>query len=177
MKSSDANRISSEAKVYIDELGMVPHPEGGFYKEIYQPELWIEAGHWSIPVQGRRRSATSIYFLLPSGDVSRFHRLNADEMWYFHAGSPVCIVTIDSDGKRIDHHLGLDIQAGQFPQILVPRGTIFGAYVMDENPNAFALVGCMVTPGFDFQDFQLLGHIELLKNFPYHRDIIEKLGG
>ncbi len=157
----------------VDKLGLIKHPEGGYFKEVYRhPEL-INSQQLTAGFDGQRNLATSIYFLLTSSDVSRFHRLKSEEIWYYHTGSAVTIYTIDTKGVLKEYKLGLSLEAGETPQIIVPAGSIFGAMVNEKD--SFSLVGCMVSPGFDFQDFELLTRTELIRLYPQYEDLINKL--
>ncbi len=131
----------------IQMLDLQPHPEGGFYQSTYTGEESIEVS------SAIRNLFTSIYFLLRSQDVSHFHRLKSDELWYFHKGSPIEIHMIEPNGEYKKVKLGLNLAEGESPQYLVPKNTIFGSTVLEEN--SFSLVGCMVAPGFDFDDFKI----------------------
>lgn len=153
-----------EITYWVEKLEMLPHPEGGFYKETYRSEE-------SIPGTNRQLM-TGIYFLLTSDNVSRFHRIKSDEMWFYHAGSPLIVHTLDENGHT-QNHVGLDFEAGQQPQFLVPKYTIFGSSVLLED--SYSLVSCVVAPGFDFADFELFSKEELLPLFPAHKAIIERL--
>jgi len=152
---------------YIDRLELTAHPEGGYFKSTYASDLSTDANGKS------RKMYTSIYFLLKSGDVSHFHRLKSDELWYYHGGSSLTIHVIDEDGTYEEVNLGLNLEQGEVPQYLVPKNSIFGSSVMEED--TFSLVGCMVSPGFDFEDFELFTQDELLESYPQHKEIIEKL--
>ncbi|MCP3027204.1 cupin domain-containing protein [Halobacillus sp. A5] len=156
-----------KAEDYIKKLELEPHPEGGFYRPSYRSEI-SESFQ-----QGSRPLYTSIYFLLRSADVSHLHRLQSDELWYFHAGSPLTIHMITACGDYEEVTLGLRVDRGEVPQFVVPKNTIFGSSVKQEN--TFALAGCMVSPGFDFADFELFSQEELLEGYPEHEDIILKL--
>jgi len=153
------------AKNYIEGFQMLKHPEGGYYKEVYRHQDAMET-----PL-GLRSYATSIYFLIEEGDASNFHQLKSDEMWYFHGGMPLSVVIIEPNGQLRVENLGLDLSRGQQPQVLVPAGSIFGSFVQE----GFALVGCMVSPGFDFKDFHLFSRSELIKLYPQHQAYIMKL--
>lgn len=162
------------ADYWIQHLKLDPHPEGGFFREIYRSHM--EADNKNLPhgYQGTRRFSTSIYYLLRSGDISRFHRLRSDELWYFHYGSPVKIVLIDQEGKRYSKLLGPRPDRAEQPQVIIPAGTIFGAEITESN--SFGLYGCMVTPGFEYDDFEIFSKEDLIQSFPNHADIIEKFG-
>lgn len=160
------------ADYFIKNLNMTPHPEGGFYKEIYASEENITSNDLKVDFEGSRILWTSIYFLLRDGEVSNFHRLKSDEMWYYHSGSPLTIYMISPEGELITEQLGLDIEHGEKPQILVPKNYIFGSAM---NHEGYALVGCMVSPGFEFRDFELFKRNDLIAKYPQHKQIIHKL--
>lgn len=156
--------MEQEITYWVEKLDMLPHPEGGFYKETYRSNETIPGTN--------RQLMTGIYFLLTSENISRFHRIKSDEIWFFHAGSPLVVHTLDADGHN-QQHVGLDLEAGQQPQYLVSKNTIFGSSVLHEN--SYSLVSCTVAPGFDFEDFELFTKADLLPLFPEHEAIIERL--
>ena len=152
----------------ITSLELTPHVEGGYFKETYRSESLHELEN------GKSRSlATLIYFLLPHGNYSKFHKIESDEIWIYQSGSPLLIHMIDNEGKWGTATLGLDVTNGQQPQICIPAQTIFGAEVLE--PNSFSLSSCMVAPGFDFSDFQLYDKQELIDRFAHLAPIIEHL--
>ncbi|WP_238915974.1 cupin domain-containing protein [Clostridium sp. YIM B02555] len=156
------------ADYFVKQLDMIPHQEGGFYKEVYDSEDNVSVENINEP----RKLWTTIYFLLRDGEVSNFHRLKSDEMWYYHAGSSLTIYMINPEGELIIEQLGLDIENGEKPQVLVPKGYIFGSAM---NNSGYALVGCMVAPGFEFKDFELFERNYLLDKYPIFKEIILKL--
>ena len=115
---------------------------------------------------------TSIYFLLTSENVSNFHRIKSDEIWFFHEGSSLIVHTLSAEGHK-ENRVGLSIDKSENPQFLVGKDTIFGSTVADEN--SYSLVSCVVSPGFDFQDFELFTKEQLLKEFPDSETIISRL--
>lgn len=149
----------------IDTLQLKPHPEGGYYREVYRSEPSI-----STP-NGERNLMTSIYFLLTSKDVSRFHVIASDELWFHHEGSDLTVHVLDENGHT-ELKLGTENNHSR-PQQLVSAGKIFGSTV--DSPDSYALVSCVVAPGFDFRDFKLFEAEELLLQFPNHETIIRKL--
>ena len=167
MRSGRKDGYSMNIDTIIKTLCLEKHPEGGFFREIYR------SAHSIGENNGVRTLSTSIYYLLRSGDVSRFHRLKSDELWYYHAGSSITIYSIDPAGTLHEWKLGINLEEGDRPQIIIPAGHIFGASVRDEN--SFSLIGCMVSPGFDFRDFELMERERLLSLFPGQKLIIEKL--
>lgn len=157
--------IKQEIEKIVAELNMLPHPEGGYYSEVYRSALEIPGKE--------RQLMTSIYFLLTSDNVSNFHRIKSDELWFHHAGSPITVHVLNEKKGHIEINVGSDILNGDHPQALVKAGEIFGSSV-DIN-DSYALVSCVVAPGFDFQDFELFKRAELIARFPEHQEIITRL--
>ena len=137
------------AKNYVEILHMLPHPEGGYYKENFRSETTYPFDGF----EGERSICTSIYFLLEKGQTSALHRIKSDEIWYFHEGQTLEIIELDSDGNERITRLGKDLLNGEALQHVVPANTWFGARLAPESD--FCLVGCQVSPGFDFKDFEL----------------------
>lgn len=165
--------ILIDARYWIDRLQLIPHPEGGYYRQTYRAELTLEKAALPPEFGGSRSVATAIYFLLKGTDFSAFHRLRSDEMWHFYAGGPLVEHVIDEDGQHSEILLGSDAESGQVFQAVVKAGCWFGSRVRD--PGAFALVGCTASPGFDFADFELAKRDELVRLYPQHRQLIEGL--
>ncbi|MHB9941408.1 cupin [Clostridium sporogenes] len=161
-----------DANYFIEKLDMTAHPEGGYYKESFISAENITDSDLTTTFEDKRILWTSIYFLLRNGEVSNFHRLKSDEMWYYHSGSPLTIYMITPEGESITEQLGLDIEKGEKPQVLVPKNYIFGSAM---NNKGYALVGCMVSPGFEFRDFELFERDTLLNLYPKYKETIEKL--
>ncbi len=161
------------AQYWIDRLQLLPHPEGGFYKEIYRSGETIGAA--GLP--GRYRSPrclfTSIYYLLRSGEISRMHRLQSDELWHFLDGSPLALHIIKPDGEHRALKVGREFDEGESLQVLIEHGWWFGGEI--ENPGSYTLLGCTVAPGFEFEDFEEGKREDLLAAYPGHRAIIERL--
>ena len=151
---------------FIEHLGLEQHIEGGAFVNTYASDYSITDRNGN-----QRPSSTSIYFLIDEGDFSAFHRLQSDEIWYYHYGSSFTIAAIDLEGTLHLFKLGPNLVAGEQLQITVPRGWIFGSYV----ETGFGVCGCMVTPGFDFADFELFTAATLLEKYPQHHTIIKKL--
>lgn len=157
----------------ISLLQLEPHIEGGWFKEVYRHSTVVRETSLGSGYSGPRNLATSIYFLLESGQKSRLHRLVSDEIWFFHAGNPLLIHTINQAGDYSGHLLGVAVSEGHLPQILIPAGTIFGAETMGED--GFTLMSCVVSPGFDYHDFTLFGVDDLLLQFPQHKELILRM--
>lgn len=132
----------------IRTLQLAPHPEGGHFIETFRDGATTGTG---------RSASTAIYFLLRRGEISRWHRVDAAEVWHFHAGDPLC-VTIAADGaRRCRHILGPDLMSGERPQVVVPaQAWQMAAHDADKPAtHGYTLVGCTVAPGFDFAGFVL----------------------
>jgi predicted cupin superfamily sugar epimerase len=110
---------------------------------------------------------------LSGQDFSAFHRIAADEVWHFYAGQSLIVEVIDIDGNSSQLHLGTDPEAGETFQGIVKAGSWFGSRLKDEA--GFALVGCTVAPGFEFEDFEMAKREELVRAYPQHRELIERL--
>lgn len=161
------------SRYWIEKLHLLPHPEGGYFREIYRAEGIIAQPSLPMRYNGGRMYSTTIYYLLGSNDISSLHRLKSDEQWFHIDGSALTIHSIDSSCNYTTHHIGKDLEKGELPHAVVPAGCWFGGTVDD--PDAFALVGCVVAPGFDFDDFELGKRDELVQRFPQHKSLIEKL--
>jgi predicted cupin superfamily sugar epimerase len=156
---------------WIERLGLQRHPEGGWFREVYRSAETLPAAALPSPFQTPHPISTSIYFLLRGRECSALHRLKADEVWHFYAGSSLTLHMIAPDGTLSRVTLGPDLPF----QTVVPAGHWFGATVDEDSPACFALVGCTVAPGFTFDDFELGDRAQLLAQFPQHRDLIERL--
>ncbi|MEM6933300.1 MAG: cupin domain-containing protein [Pseudomonadota bacterium] len=131
----------SDAKTLIRDLQLERHPEGGWYRETWRAEA----------VDGERAAGTAIYYLLEAGDFSHWHRVDATEIWHWYAGGPLSL-TLSPNGHDAEAMLlGPEIGAGQRPQRIVPAGWWQTATSM----GTFTLVGCTVSPGFEFSGFEM----------------------
>ena len=122
-------------------LGLEPHPEGGHYRETFRDARIVDGG---------RAASTAIYFLLARGERSHWHRVDAVEVWHYHAGAPLTLRIADAGGVT-EVRLGADLAAGERPQAVVPAH----AWQAAESLGDWTLVGCTVAPGFDFTGFEL----------------------
>jgi predicted cupin superfamily sugar epimerase len=158
------------AQELIDALGMKPHPERGFYAETYRA-----AGRVMAPSHaGERLASTAIYFLVTAGEpVTSLHRLKSDEVFHLYEGGPLEILRLYADGRWDVARLGLDLAAGERPQIVVPAGTWFGTELAAGASHC--LVGCTVAPGFEFADFELADGPELEPRYPAAVDRIRRM--
>jgi len=165
--------MSRDAVYWIDALQLSRHPEGGYFRRTYEARERIAREHLPERFGGPRLFATAIHYLLPGHEVSRFHRLKADEIWHFYAGSALTLYVIDDSGTLLRWKLGADPERGERFQISILGGCWFGAIVDD--PASFSLLGCTVAPGFEYEDFELGDRESLLAAYPEHHWIIEKL--
>lgn len=155
--------VQSAEKI-IKLLGLIKHPEGGFYKETYRSSTETEFEGF----EGQRNVATGIYYLLEQDDFSAFHRIKSDETWHFYDGEPLEVIEIDSEGELTLTLIGNDLMMGDIPQYTVKAGNWFCARSRGE----FSFVGCTVYPGFDFKDFEMAKRNELLAQYPECSDVI-----
>lgn len=144
--------------------------EGGYYKETYRSDKTI-----ILPSEtdGERSISTSIYYLLDGTQFSAFHRLKSDEIWHFYIGSSITLYIINKMENLSEVKLGSNIEKGELFQIQVRAESWFAATVNDTS--SYALIGCTVSPGFDYLDFELGDRKKLIERYPQHRSIIEKL--
>jgi len=162
-----------EAARLIEKLRLAPHPEGGYYRETWRSTLTADLPGTEGGPEGPRSFGTAIYYLLAGRDVSRLHRLKSDEIFHLYAGGPLTVHLLgDGEGYR-EIVMGDDLDAGQVFQATVPAGCWFGASLTAAD--AFALVGCTLAPGFDFNDFEMGGRPDLLAAFPDQDDVIRLL--
>jgi len=130
-----------DADEIIAALALAPHPEGGYFKETFRD---------SEP-KGQRGYSTAIYFLLKAGQISRWHRVDAVEIWHWHAGAPLALSVAPPDGEVMLQRLGPDVLGGDRPQGIVPRGHWQQAQSLGD----WTLVGCTVSPAFEFAGFEM----------------------
>ena len=142
----------------IEKLQLEPHPEGGYYRQLYGNDA------------DGKKDVSTIYYMLTDSDISAFHRLHGvTEIWYHHAGAPLDLYVIDTEGNLTVHNLSPD---GEMQVVILPEQW-FAAEIPSKK--GFCLVGCAVAPAFSFENFEL-GHKDtLLQQFPQYADIIERL--
>lgn len=167
------NYMERNAEYWIEKLKLIPHPEGGYFKETYRASEIINKEYLPERFPGNRNYKTSIYYLLKGNQTSKLHRIKSDELWHFYDGSGVTIYVIDEKGMLTINKLGLNFDEGELPQIAVKAGNWFGAEV--SKPGSYCLAGCTVSPGFDFEDFEMGDRKYLLENFPEFEKIIQRL--
>lgn len=134
--------MAAEAAEIIRMLGLAPHPEGGFFRETFRDEARGASG---------RAASTAIYFLLTEGVVSRWHRVDAAEVWHWYAGAPLLLGLAEPGKAPRDIRLGPGLAVGERPQAIVPAGH----WQQARSLGAWTLVGCTVAPGFTFEGFEM----------------------
>lgn len=147
------------AKYWIGKLCLQKHHEGGYFREVYRSQAQFD-----VKGVGMRNAASSIYYLLQKGEFSAFHRIKSDEIWHFYAGSSLGIHVIDR-GK-----LGKVILGNDKMQVVIKAGCWFAASA----DKGYALIGCTVSPGFDYADWEIAKRKELVSEYPQYKKIIEK---
>jgi len=163
----------STAQSLITTLDLRPHPEGGWYAEVFRSPDQLPPSALPERYLGSRAYISSILFLLDGQEVSRFHRLQSDELWHFYDGVPLRFHFLHPDGSYSSAVLGLAFDRGETCVLAIRRQVWMAVELAD--PVGYALAGCTVAPGFDFTDFQLARRRELLDAFPAQSSIIERL--
>ena len=174
MSSSDSSSDSPRVAEIVSRLGMQPHPERGYYVESHRAAAVVTA-----PANGSTRAAsTAIYFLVTRAQPTTYlHRLLSDEIFHLYEGGPLDVLRLreEADGRRQGEvaRVGLDLAAGERPQLVIPAGTWFAAELAAGASHC--LIGCTVAPGFDFADFELAAGPELAQRFPAHAERIARM--
>jgi len=166
-------RRQPTAEYWIAKLALQPHPEGGYFREIYRATEQVAAAALPARYQGPRAFSTSIYFLLAGAQISALHRLASDEQWHFYAGAALRLAMIAPDGTSREVRLGRRAAGREQFQAVIPAGTWMGARLAGRR--GYALIGCTVAPGFEFRDFAAGQRPDLLERFPRHRKLITAL--
>lgn len=149
-------------------LGLEPHPvEGGWFRRTYTSSAKVELA------RGVRPQSTAIYYLLEPGTFSEMHVLDSDEVFHFYLGDPVEMLQLYADGRSALFILGSDLMAGQHVQLVVPAGVWQGTRLIGEGKSA--LLGCTVTPGFDYADYRSGSYAELVEKWPARAERLRSL--
>ena len=156
-------------------LGLAPHPrEGGWYVRTYESGEMLPVDAFADGrYAGARHTATAIYYLLEPGTFSEMHRLKSDEIFHFYAGDVVEMLQLHPDGDGRAVRIGNRLDRGEGPQVVVPRGVWQGSRLV--RGGEWALLGCTVTPGFEFEDYEAGGREELCTGWPTFSDLICEL--
>ena len=158
----------------IRRLNLQPHPkEGGFFRETYRAAEAILPSALATGYAGPRNHSTAIYYLLTPGTFSALHRLRSDEIFHFYLGGPVRMLQLAPGGAGREIVLGTNLERGEVPQVIVPRGVWQGSFL--EPGSEFALLGCTVAPGFDYTDYEHGDRNQLIELYPDFRKLIERL--
>ena len=157
------------AQFWIEKLGLQKHPEGGWFKEVYRSEEEIPVHNLNNSFSGDRNFSTSIYYLLEGNDFSAFHRIKSDELWHFYTGSSAIEILWIKNGQLQKSKVGPDIENNEQFQTVIPKGHWFAARLIDTK--GYALVGCTVSPGFHFDDFEMADN-RLLEEYPHLKEDI-----
>jgi predicted cupin superfamily sugar epimerase len=154
-------------------LGLAPHPrEGGWYVRTYEAGELIAADAFGDGrYEGARRTGTAIYYLLEPETFSEMHRLKSDEVFHFYAGDAVEMLQLMADGRGERVVFGNDLARGQRPQVVVGRGVWQGSRLVPGG--RWALLGCTVSPGFEFEDYEAGERVELCRRWP---EFAEEIG-
>lgn len=156
------------ANFWIKKLKLSKHPEGGYFAESYKSNKIIRLSGYD----GGRSTCTAIYYLLTGKQFSSFHIMKSDEIWHFYSGSTMRLYIIDSKGKLTKAFLGPNISKGEMFQLTIRSGCWFAASVNEKK--SYSLVGCTVSPGFDYKDWKIGNRKRLAELYPQHTHIIEK---
>jgi hypothetical protein len=165
--------MSKSAEHYIQQLQLLPHPEGGYYKEVYRSALNLPAHGLPKEFGGTRQVCTSIYFMIEQGNFSAFHRIKSDETWHFYDGDALEVIELKTDGTLKKTAVGRNLERNEQLQYTVMANTWFASRV--KAGGNYSLVGCTVAPGFDFEDFEMATRTDLLEKFPQHKNEITAL--
>jgi predicted cupin superfamily sugar epimerase len=158
---------NQSASYYINHLQLQPHPEGGYYKEMFRSEQKVvRAGSSAI-----KQACTSIYYLLEDEDFSGFHRIASDELWYFHKGASLLIHVIDEQGGYSRIELS-DELTGTLSAV-VKAGLWFASEIPSKK--GFALVSCAVAPGFEFSEFEMAEKDTMIALYSQHNELLKRL--
>lgn len=153
----------------VRDLGLLPHPEGGFYREVVRSALGVQ----SQAHEGERAALTHIDFLLEAGTFSAWHVVTSDELWHHYLGDPLELHLLEGEGEAANHRvivLGHDLEKGEVLHAMVPAGV----YQAAATRGAYSLMGCTVAPGFEFRDFSMPARHELAGRFGRHTEILQR---
>lgn len=171
---TDSSSLTHEAELFVDLLKLQPHPEGGYFAQIFKSDQSVKSIDASRYDNQIRFAGTSIYYLLDKSDFSAWHKLKSDEIWHYYKGCEVIIYQIDQYNHIKTEILGDPTKNSNATfQISIPSNTWFSAELIDKK--AYCLLGCTVSPGFEFIDFELGNRDVLLQQFPQHKLLITQL--
>ena len=156
-------------------LGLMPHPrEGGFFVRTYESGEMLSPDAFADPrYAGPRHTGTAIYYLLEPGTFSEMHRLKSDEVFHFYGGDPVEMLQLREGGIGSVVRIGNRLALGERPQVVAPKGVWQGSRLVPGG--AWALLGCTVSPGFEFEDYEAGAREELCAGWPASAGLIREL--
>jgi uncharacterized protein len=157
--------LNKEAVQLIKRLGLKKHPEGGYFKQTYTADTIVNVVGYDQP----RYISTAIYYMLVGDQFSAFHRIRSDELWHHYTGGSLTLHTI-GNGKLSKVKMGKS--RGEAPQVIIKANTWFAASLNDKK--SYCLLGCTVSPGFDYRDWELGKRNVLIKMYSQHSTIIER---
>ena len=163
--------MNEQAEYWIEKLNLRQHPEGGFFTEVYRSKRYVHLPEFDGP----RSVCTAIYYLLIGDQYSFFHRIKSDEIWHFYAGSSLLLHIIEEKEEKtrlIDISLGSNIDNNETFQAVINSGSWFAASVIDDD--SYSLVGCTVSPGFEYRDWEIGQMQKLSRLYPQYKSVIEK---
>ncbi len=161
------------ANDWINHLKLEIHPEGGAYSRVYTSLLTINKTFLPENFNGSRSACTHIYYLLQKNEFSAFHKIQSDELWHFYDGDTLVIYEINKDGLLTKHLLGTNIETGESPFCIIKANNWFASKL--KTGGSFSLVGCTVSPGFDFAEFEMAERNDLISKYPQHKELITSL--
>jgi len=168
--------MQNTAAYWIKKLDLTPLPEeGGLYKENYRSDMTFKQESLPNTYAGDRTAITDIYYLLQGDMFSAFHKLKSDEIWHYHAGSALRVHCINPSGNYHVETLGTNLEDDEKLRVTLPRGVWFAAELQNKAKENYALVSCVVAPGFEFADFELGNRATLTELYPDYAEIIHKL--
>jgi uncharacterized protein len=156
--------VHKEAAKLVKKLELEKHPEGGYFKQTYRSDTTISVKGYGGP----RNISTAIYYMLVGEQFSAFHRIRSDEIWHHYAGGSITLYAIEDGGKLSKLMIG----RGGTPQAVIKAGTWFAASL--NSKRSYCLLGCTVSPGFDYRDWELGRRDDLVRIYPRHKRIIER---
>ncbi len=164
------------AKDIISIFDLSPLPgEGGFYRETHRSSGVMATETLGDEYSGTRVYSTVIYYMVTPGDCSTMHRVTSDEIFCYHLGASAEMLLLYPCGKSEVIELGADVAGGAKPQVIVPGGTWMGCRIKDASEADFSLMSCIVSPGFEFEDFEKGDRDELIGKYPRAAELIKKL--
>jgi len=156
--------VHKEAARLVKKLGLEKHPEGGYFKQTYRSDTIVNVEGYNGP----RKISTAVDYMLVGGQFSAFHRIKSEEIWHYYAGGSIMLHAIDKDGKLSKIKIG----RGGTLQVVMKAGTWLAASL--NNKKSYCLLGCTVSPGFDYRDWELRKRDQLARTYPRHRALIER---